>query len=168
VFHPRVLSWTDTPGPVRWAGATPPPLPEIPLNAPLAETLSVVVANLTNNLPAVLVPLGAPAGTGAVLSALLGVSVGPNRRTPDRPATLLWRRVTQDGRSTSAPAFTHAHGAEAMPVPAVVALWASLKVAGVRPLGSAAAAEARTRAVAPVSAAVPGPAVAVSVSVASG
>lgn len=108
-----------------------------------------------------LVPLGAPAGTGAVLAVLLGVNIGPNRRTPDRRATLLWRRVVQVGEEPAGPAFTHAHRAGAMPVPAAVALWASPKVVGVRPLGSAAAAEAGTRAVAPVSAAVPGPAVAV-------
>jgi hypothetical protein len=43
-------------------------------------TLAAVLANLINNLPAVLVllPLATPAGPGAVLAVLLGVNIGPN------------------------------------------------------------------------------------------
>jgi arsenical pump membrane protein len=93
--------------------------------------LAAVLANLVNNLPAVLVllPLAAPAGVGAVLAVIIGVNVGPNLTYVGSLATLLWRRIV------------HAHGHEAPVVEfttigliatpaavivAVVALWASL------------------------------------------
>ena len=42
--------------------------------------LAAALANLINNLPAVLVllPLAAPSGAGAVLAVLVGVNIGPN------------------------------------------------------------------------------------------
>lgn len=57
--------------------------------------LAAVLANMINNLPAVLVllPLAAPAGPGAVLAVLLGVNIGPNLTYAGSLATLLWRRI---------------------------------------------------------------------------
>ncbi|MFI6031700.1 SLC13 family permease [Amycolatopsis magusensis] len=60
--------------------------------------VAAVLANLINNLPAVLVllPLTVPAGSGAVLAVLLGVNIGPNLTYAGSLATLLWRRVVHD------------------------------------------------------------------------
>ncbi|WP_255947263.1 SLC13 family permease [Streptomyces odontomachi] len=95
--------------------------------------LAAVLANVINNLPAVLVllPLTAPAGSGAVLATLLGVNIGPNLTYAGSLATLLWRRI----------AHRHAHDVDlgeftrlaALSVPAalamaVPALWLSLLV----------------------------------------
>jgi arsenical pump membrane protein len=92
-----------------------------------------VLANLVNNLPAILIALpvvAAAAGPGPVLAALIGVNVGPNLTYVGSLATLLWRRVL------------HAEDAEvelgefsrlgAVTVPAVIgastfALWLSLR-----------------------------------------
>ena len=59
-----------------------------------------MLANVINNLPAVLVllPLAAPAGPGAVLAVLLGVNIGPNLTYAGSLATLLWRRVCARAR----------------------------------------------------------------------
>jgi len=98
--------------------------------------LAAVLANLINNLPAVLVlvPLAAPAGTGAVLAVLLGVNIGPNLTYAGSLATLLWRRVVQArAERVGLGEFTRL-GLLTVPaalVPAVVALWASLQVIGV-------------------------------------
>ncbi|WP_406011244.1 SLC13 family permease [Streptomyces sp. NBC_00637] len=98
--------------------------------------LAAVLANLINNLPAVLVlvPLAAPAGTGAVLAVLLGVNIGPNLTYAGSLATLLWRRVVQAREErVDLGEFTRL-GLLTVPaalVPAVVALWASLQVVGV-------------------------------------
>ncbi|MFI9066400.1 arsenic transporter [Streptomyces sp. NPDC053429] len=97
--------------------------------------LAAVLANVINNLPAVLVllPLTAPSGPGAVLAVLLGVNIGPNLTYAGSLATLLWRRIV------------HAHDAEvelkeftrlglyAVPAAlgaAVLALWVSLTAIG--------------------------------------
>ncbi|OIJ68914.1 SLC13 family permease [Streptomyces mangrovisoli] len=97
--------------------------------------IAAVLANLINNLPAVLVllPLAAPAGAGAVLAVLLGVNIGPNLTYAGSLATLLWRRILHQ----------HEHGVDLkeftllglLAVPsalavAVVALWGSLQVMG--------------------------------------
>jgi arsenical pump membrane protein len=57
--------------------------------------VSAVVANLVNNLPAILIlaPALAPAGHGSVLAALVGVNVGPNLTYVGSLATLLWRKI---------------------------------------------------------------------------
>jgi arsenical pump membrane protein len=57
--------------------------------------VSAVLANLVNNLPAILIlaPVLASAGHGAVLAALVGVNVGPNLTYVGSLATLLWRRI---------------------------------------------------------------------------
>ncbi|WP_318217111.1 arsenic transporter [Streptomyces sp. SCL15-6] len=98
-------------------------------------TVAAVLANLINNLPAVLalLPLTAPAGPGPVLAVLIGVNLGPNLTYVGSLATLLWRRVL------------HRHGVEAdlgrftrlglLTVPATlavstVALWGMLRLVG--------------------------------------
>jgi arsenical pump membrane protein len=57
-----------------------------------------VLANLVNNLPALLIllPVASAAGSLAVLAILIGVNVGPNLTYPGSLATLLWRRVLRD------------------------------------------------------------------------
>ncbi len=58
-------------------------------------TLAAVLANVINNLPAVLVllPLTAHHGPVAVLAVLVGVNIGPNLTYAGSLATLLWRRI---------------------------------------------------------------------------
>src|SRR4051812_6012467 len=61
----------------------------------LIAALAAALANLVNNLPAILilVPVTAAAGPPAVLAALVGVNVGPNLTYVGSLATLLWRRI---------------------------------------------------------------------------
>jgi len=93
--------------------------------------LAAVLANVINNLPAVLVllPLAAPAGAGAILAVLIGVNVGPNLTYTGSLATLLWRRVLHTrGSGPSLWEFTRL-GLCTVPagvVIAVLALWAAL------------------------------------------
>ncbi|MFF0791758.1 SLC13 family permease [Streptomyces spiralis] len=95
--------------------------------------LAAVLANLINNLPAVLVllPLTAPAGPGTVLAVLLGVNIGPNLTYAGSLATLLWRRIVhQHEHGVDLREFTRL-GLLAVPsalVPAVVALWGALRI----------------------------------------
>jgi arsenical pump membrane protein len=97
--------------------------------------LGAVLANLINNLPAVLVllPLAAAAGPGAVLAVLAGVNIGPNLTYTGSLATLLWRRVLHErGSRPSLGEFTRL-GLLTVPaaiVLAVLALWASLHLIG--------------------------------------
>ncbi|WP_225830749.1 SLC13 family permease [Streptomyces sp. NK08204] len=97
--------------------------------------LAAVLANIINNLPAVLVllPLTAPVGPGAVLAVLLGVNIGPNLTYAGSLATLLWRRIVREHDSdVDLGEFTRL-GALAVPAAlllAVVALWTSLHVIG--------------------------------------
>jgi arsenical pump membrane protein len=100
-----------------------------------AAGLAAVLANLINNLPAVLVllPLAAPSGPGAVLAVLLGVNIGPNLTYTGSLATLLWRRVLrQHGSGPSLGEFTRL-GLLTVPaglILAVLALWAALHALG--------------------------------------
>jgi arsenical pump membrane protein len=98
--------------------------------------VAAVLANLINNLPAVLVllPLTAPAGPAAVLAVLLGVNIGPNLTYAGSLATLLWRRIVHAhdtdvdlGEFTRLGLLTVPAGL----VLAVAALWASLQVIGI-------------------------------------
>ncbi|MDQ0793853.1 arsenical pump membrane protein [Streptomyces sp. B1I3] len=113
----------------------------LPDGSSLPELLAVaavaaVLANLINNLPAVLalLPVVAAAGPGPLLAALIGVNIGPNLTYVGSLATLLWRRIL------------HAHGTDVelgdftrlglLTVPATlgvstVALWGALRVIGV-------------------------------------
>jgi arsenical pump membrane protein len=57
--------------------------------------VAALLANVVNNLPAVLVllPLATAIGPLAVLAVLIGVNVGPNLTYVGSLATLLWRRI---------------------------------------------------------------------------
>ncbi|MGW4645795.1 SLC13 family permease [Kitasatospora sp. NPDC004289] len=99
--------------------------------------LAAVLANVINNLPAVLVllPLALPSGPGAVLAVLLGVNIGPNLSYAGSLATLLWRRIVQErgGEPVRLGEFTRL---SLLTVPlalglAVPALWLSLRLIGV-------------------------------------
>jgi arsenical pump membrane protein len=97
--------------------------------------LAAVLANVCNNLPAVLVllPLAAPSGAGAVLAVLLGVNIGPNLTYTGSLATLLWRRILH--ARGSAPDLGEFTRLGLLTVPAalvlgVLALWAGLHVLG--------------------------------------
>jgi arsenical pump membrane protein len=97
--------------------------------------LAAVLANVINNLPAVLVllPLTAPVGPGAVLAVLLGVNIGPNLTYAGSLATLLWRRIVHDhDTDVDLVEFTRL-GLLTVPAAltlAVLALWASLHAIG--------------------------------------
>ena len=97
--------------------------------------LAAALANVLNNLPAVLVllPLAVPSGPGAILAVLLGVNIGPNLTYTGSLATLLWRRVLrQHGSGPSLWEFTRL-GLLTVPaglVIAVLGLWAALHVLG--------------------------------------
>lgn len=64
----------------------------------LIAGIAAVLANLVNNLPALLILLPTLAASGplAVLALLIGVNVGPNLTYPGSLATLLWRRVLRE------------------------------------------------------------------------
>ena len=97
--------------------------------------LAAALANVCNNLPAVLVllPLAAPSGAGAVLAVLLGVNIGPNLTYTGSLATLLWRRIlAHHGSSPDLGEFTRL-GLLTVPaglVLGVLALWAGLHALG--------------------------------------
>jgi arsenical pump membrane protein len=97
--------------------------------------LAAALANVCNNLPAVLVllPLTAASGAGAVLAVLLGVNIGPNLTYTGSLATLLWRRTLHHhGEAPDLGEFTRL-GLLTVPaglVLAVLALWAGLKAMG--------------------------------------
>ncbi len=115
--------------------------PVIPAGRGLAALLALaalgaVLANLINNLPAVLVltPLAAPAGPGAVLAILIGVNIGPNLTYTGSLATLLWRRAWHRHES-SGPSLREFTMLGLLTVPAalaaaVLALWAGLALIG--------------------------------------
>ena len=97
--------------------------------------LAAVLANLVNNLPAVLVLLSvlaaASTGPGPVLAALIGVNIGPNLSYAGSLATLLWRRLLADrDHDVELAEFTRL-GLLTVPagvVLATVALWAVLRI----------------------------------------
>ena len=94
-----------------------------------------MLANLINNLPAVLalLPLLAPCGPGPVLAGLIGVNLGPNLTYVGSLATLLWRRILQEhDHDAELGEFTRV-GLITVPVTllgATVALWAMLTITG--------------------------------------
>jgi arsenical pump membrane protein len=94
--------------------------------------LAAVLANLANNLPAILLllPAAAAGGPGAVLAALVGVNVGPNLTYVGSLATLLWRRVLRQRDAEPAVAEFLRLGALTVPaalLAATVALWLALR-----------------------------------------
>jgi arsenical pump membrane protein len=97
--------------------------------------LATVLANLVNNLPAVLMllPLAAGGGAGAVFAVLIGVNVGPNLTYVGSLATLLWRRIVHAHDHEAPLAEFTWLGLLATPVAivaAVLALWCSLQLFG--------------------------------------
>jgi arsenical pump membrane protein len=97
--------------------------------------LAAVLANVLNNVPALLVllPAAAAAGPATVLAALVGVNAGPNLTYTGSLATLLWRRVLHArGERPDLGTFLRL-GAATVPAilaGATVALWLALKVVG--------------------------------------
>ncbi|MFG2617071.1 SLC13 family permease [Streptomyces sp. NPDC048507] len=97
--------------------------------------VAALLANLINNLPAVLalLPVVAPAGPGPVLAVLIGVNIGPNLTYVGSLATLLWRRIVHEHEDrVSLGEFTRL-GLLTTPAAlavAVTALWASLRLLG--------------------------------------
>ena len=101
----------------------------------LVAVLAAVLANLINNLPAVLLllPAAAAAGPGAVLAVLVGVNTGPNLTYVGSLATLLWRRVLRRrGAELPATEFLRLGAITVPPVllAAIFALWVFLRVVG--------------------------------------
>jgi arsenical pump membrane protein len=97
--------------------------------------VAAVLANLVNNLPAVLVllPLVAASGPAAVLAVLIGVNVGPNLGYVGSLSNLLWRNVVhQYGLTARFSEFSRV-GLCTVPltlVAAVLGLWAGLRLFG--------------------------------------
>jgi arsenical pump membrane protein len=107
------------------------------LPALLAITgVAAALANVVNNLPAVLVLLpvvtghGLPVSVGPVLAVLIGVNIGPNLTYAGSLATLLWRRLLAErDHETDLGEFTRL-GLLTVPVAlvlATVSLWAVLQ-----------------------------------------
>jgi arsenical pump membrane protein len=104
--------------------------------------LAAAIANLVNNLPAVLLLLAAisasgvthgAAATGLVLAVLIGVNIGPNLTYAGSLATLLWRRLLAErDQEVDLGEFTRL-GLATVPAGlaiATVALWAGLRLTG--------------------------------------
>jgi arsenical pump membrane protein len=94
-----------------------------------------LLANLVNNLPAILLllPAAVAAGPGTVLAALIGVNVGPNLTYVGSLATLLWRRVLHEHDAEPAVGEFLRLGALTVPTglaAATLALWLALRVLG--------------------------------------
>jgi arsenical pump membrane protein len=101
----------------------------------LIAVVAAVLANLINNLPAVLLllPAAAAVGAGPVLAVLIGVNTGPNLTYVGSLATLLWRRVLrQRGEELPIMEFMRLGAITVPPVliAATVALWISLRFVG--------------------------------------
>jgi arsenical pump membrane protein len=98
--------------------------------------VAAVLANVINNLPAVLAMLPIVAvggGPGPVLAVLLGVNLGPNLTYVGSLATLLWRRIAREHDADPALGQFTRLGAVTVPttlVLATVALWAGLQITG--------------------------------------
>jgi arsenical pump membrane protein len=95
--------------------------------------IAAVLANLVNNLPAILIMLPALHAPGPVLAALIGTGIGPNLTYVGSLATLLWRRALRIREAEPSVREFVSLGALAVPpalVAATVALWLSLKAIG--------------------------------------
>jgi arsenical pump membrane protein len=94
--------------------------------------ISAVLANLLNNLPAILIltPALAPSGHGAVLASLAGVNVGPNLTYVGSLATLLWRNILRAEDTDVNPAEFLRLGVATVPaalIAATLLLWFGMK-----------------------------------------
>jgi arsenical pump membrane protein len=97
--------------------------------------VAAALANVVNNLPAVLVllPLVAPSGAAAVLAVLVGVNIGPNLTYVGSLSNLLWRRVLHQNDADDGVGRFTVLGLCTVPVTlvvAVVALWAAVRLLG--------------------------------------
>jgi arsenical pump membrane protein len=97
--------------------------------------VAAVLANLINNLPAVLVllPVAAVSGPAQVLAVLIGVNIGPNLSYAGSLATLLWRRVLREHDAEPALGTFTRLGLLTVPaavVAATVSLWVMLRAVG--------------------------------------
>lgn len=112
----------------------------LPAGTGLAALLTIaavaaLLANVVNNLPAVLVmlPLVTGLGPAAVLAVLIGVNVGPNLTYPGSLSNLLWRNVVRrEGLHTGFVEFARV-GFVTTPVTLVVAvcgLWLGVELFG--------------------------------------
>jgi len=93
-----------------------------------ATALAAVLANVLNNVPALLVllPAAAAAGPETVLAVLIGVNAGPNLTYTGSLATLLWRRTLRDRGEEPGHGEFHRLGALTVPpilLACTVALW---------------------------------------------
>ncbi len=93
-----------------------------------AAFVAALLANLLNNLPALLLllPAATAAGPETVLAVLIGVNVGPNLSYTGSLATLLWRRVLRERDAEPSHREFHVLGAVSVPpilIGATVALW---------------------------------------------
>jgi arsenical pump membrane protein len=100
-----------------------------------AAAVAALLANLVNNLPAVLalLPAAASGGTGTVLAVLIGVNLGPNLTYVGSLATLLWRRIVHEHDTDPGLGQFTRLGLLTVPATigtATVALWAVLRVTG--------------------------------------
>lgn len=99
--------------------------------------VAAALANLVNNLPAtlVLLPLVAASGPVAVLAVLIGVNIGPNLTYVGSLSNLLWRRVLRRHNVAADVGEYTRLGLCTVPaalLAAVLALWASAQLLGVR------------------------------------
>lgn len=97
--------------------------------------VAALLANVINNLPAILalLPIVADSGPGAVLAALIGVNLGPNLSYVGSLATLLWRRILREHDTDADLGDFTRLGALTVPatlLAATVALWAMLRAIG--------------------------------------
>jgi arsenical pump membrane protein len=111
-------------------------LPDDPTLSSLLVTavVAAVLANLVNNLPAILLLLPALGAPALVLAALIGVNVGPNLSYAGSLSNLLWRRSLRRLDAPPSPADFHRLGALVTPIAvpaAVLALWCAVQVIGV-------------------------------------
>jgi arsenical pump membrane protein len=97
--------------------------------------IAAVLANVVNNLPAVLMllPLIPSGGAPAVLAVLVGVNVGSNLTYVGSLANLLWRKVLHDNDADDGIVRFTRLGLCTVPVTlvvAVTALWAGVRLIG--------------------------------------
>jgi arsenical pump membrane protein len=101
----------------------------------VVAAIAAVLANVINNLPAVLLllPAAVAAGPGVVLAVLVGVNAGPNLTYVGSLATLLWRRVLRkQGEELRTSEFLRL-GVVTVPLVLLAssfALWVSLRLVG--------------------------------------
>jgi arsenical pump membrane protein len=99
----------------------------------LTAVIAAILANLINNLPAVLLLLPALHSPALILATLLGVNIGPNLSYVGSLATLLWRRLLRGRGAAPATGEFLRLGAIAVPfglAGAVLALWVALHTIG--------------------------------------